>query len=119
MNQQYHFKVMYEKLHDGSFRAWVPSLPACQASGSTLIQAQARIQEAIRDHGRGGAAEGDAPISLHRKSLREVPQPRGRPCREGRGDRIGTDRQEVRVFDTLGLHHLAPAPGLHEDDGDV
>jgi len=48
MNHQYQFKVLYEKLHDGSYRAWVPVLPACQASGSSMAQTQARIQEAIR-----------------------------------------------------------------------
>ena len=48
MNQQYHFKVLYEKLHDGSYQAWVPALPACQASGSSMAQTQAHIQEAIR-----------------------------------------------------------------------
>jgi predicted RNase H-like HicB family nuclease len=47
-NYQYHFKVFYEKLRDGSYRAWVPTLPACQASGSSMPQAQARIEEAIR-----------------------------------------------------------------------
>jgi len=47
-NDQYHFKVLYEKLRDGSYRAWVPALPACQASGSSMPQAQARIEEAIR-----------------------------------------------------------------------
>jgi predicted RNase H-like HicB family nuclease len=47
MNESYHFKVLYEKLHDGSFQAWVPVLPACRASGTSISQAQARIEEAI------------------------------------------------------------------------
>jgi len=48
MDQQVQFKVLYEKLGDGSYQAWVPALPACQASGSSLAQAQARVEEAIR-----------------------------------------------------------------------
>jgi predicted RNase H-like HicB family nuclease len=47
MNQTYHFKVLYEKLHNGSYRAWVPVLPACQASGSSMDQVRMRIEEAI------------------------------------------------------------------------
>ena len=48
MNHKYHFKVLYERLHDGSYQAWVPTLPACQASGSSMTQTQDRIEEAIR-----------------------------------------------------------------------
>lgn len=48
MNQPYHFKVLYEKSHDGSYRAWAPALPACQARGDSMPQARSRIQEAIR-----------------------------------------------------------------------
>lgn len=48
MNRQYSFKVLYEKLHDGSYRAWVPALPACQASGRSMPQTRTRIEEAIR-----------------------------------------------------------------------
>lgn len=48
MNHQYQFKVLYEKLHDGSYRACVPALPACQASGFSMAQTRARIEEAIR-----------------------------------------------------------------------
>jgi predicted RNase H-like HicB family nuclease len=48
VNDQYHFKVLYERLHDGSYQAWVPALPACQASGSSIGQARSRVEEAIR-----------------------------------------------------------------------
>jgi predicted RNase H-like HicB family nuclease len=48
MQKQYHFKVLYQKLHDGNYQAWVPALPACQATGTTLAQVQDRIQEAAR-----------------------------------------------------------------------
>lgn len=48
MDQPYHFKVLYEKCPDGSFRAWVPTLPACQASGTSMPQTRLRIAEAIR-----------------------------------------------------------------------
>jgi predicted RNase H-like HicB family nuclease len=48
MNNQYHFKVLFEQCQDGTFRAWAPSLPACQASGTSMAQARAHIQEAIR-----------------------------------------------------------------------
>ena len=47
MSSKYHFKVLYEEQHDGSYHAWVPMLPACQASGSSLTQAQTRIEQAI------------------------------------------------------------------------
>ena len=48
MNQAYYFKVLYEKLDDGSYRAWVPVLPACRATGDSISQTRARIEEAIR-----------------------------------------------------------------------
>jgi predicted RNase H-like HicB family nuclease len=48
MQKQYHFKVLYQELHDGSYQAWVPALPACQATGTSMAQVQARIQEAAR-----------------------------------------------------------------------
>jgi predicted RNase H-like HicB family nuclease len=48
MSHQYHFKVLYEKLHDGSYRAWAPALPSCQAKGDSMAQTRARIEEAIR-----------------------------------------------------------------------
>lgn len=48
MDQPYRFKVLYEKCHDGSYRAWVPALPACQASGSSMAQTRSRITEAVR-----------------------------------------------------------------------
>lgn len=48
MKQQYQFKVLYEKLHEGNYQAWVPVLPACRASGTSMTQAQARIEEAVR-----------------------------------------------------------------------
>ena len=48
VSQKYHFKVLYEKCLDGSYRAWVPTLPACQASGPSMTEARNRVQEAIR-----------------------------------------------------------------------
>jgi predicted RNase H-like HicB family nuclease len=48
MQEQFRFKVLYQELHDGSYQAWVPALPACQATGTSLAQAQDRIQEAAR-----------------------------------------------------------------------
>ena len=48
MNQTYQFKVLFEQCKDGSYRAWAPDLPACRASGGTMPQARARIQEAIK-----------------------------------------------------------------------
>jgi len=48
MAQPYNFKVLYEKNQDGSFYAWAPALPNCQARGRSMTQAKARIQEAIR-----------------------------------------------------------------------
>jgi predicted RNase H-like HicB family nuclease len=48
MNQSYYFKVLYEKSRNGGYRAWVPALPACQASGASMTQTRSRIAEAIR-----------------------------------------------------------------------
>lgn len=47
MSKPYHFKVMYEELKDGSYQAWVPMLPACQAQGASVEQARDRIADAI------------------------------------------------------------------------
>jgi predicted RNase H-like HicB family nuclease len=47
VSQTYHFKVLYEKGLDGNYRAWVPALPACRASGHSMAEAKARVQEAI------------------------------------------------------------------------
>ena len=48
MNRKAYFKVLFEQDHDGSFNAWAPALPACQASGASMPQARERIAEAIR-----------------------------------------------------------------------
>jgi len=47
MSQSYNFKVVYEKSHDGKYRAWVPALPACQAKGDTMPITESLIEEAI------------------------------------------------------------------------
>ena len=48
MIHDYSFKVMFEQKQDGSYKAWVPVLPACQASGQSMPETRSHIQEAIR-----------------------------------------------------------------------
>jgi predicted RNase H-like HicB family nuclease len=61
MDQTYHFKVVYEELHNGSYRAWAPALPACQASGSSMAQVRTRIKEAIHCYCLNMLENGAAP----------------------------------------------------------
>ena len=68
MNQQYNFKVLFEQSHDGSFQAWAPALPACRASGSSMVQTRDRIQEAIRCYCLN-MLENGAPIPQHSPGL--------------------------------------------------
>jgi predicted RNase H-like HicB family nuclease len=48
MTQDYSFKVLFEQRADGSYKAWAPALPACQASGASMQEVRSRIEEAIR-----------------------------------------------------------------------
>lgn len=47
MKEPVHFKVVYEQHTDGSYQAWVPALPACQAQGASMSQVKERIEEAV------------------------------------------------------------------------
>ena len=48
MKQEYSFKVLFEQKADGSYKAWAPALPACQASGASMREVRSHIEEAIR-----------------------------------------------------------------------
>jgi predicted RNase H-like HicB family nuclease len=54
------YAVVIEKA-DGNFSAYVPDLPGCVATGSTVEEAEAAIREAIEFHLEGLRADG-API---------------------------------------------------------
>ena len=54
------YAVVIEKA-DGNFSAYVPDLPGCVATGSTIEEAEAAIREAIEFHLEGLRADG-API---------------------------------------------------------
>jgi predicted RNase H-like HicB family nuclease len=54
------YAVVIEKA-DGNFSAYVPDLPGCVATGSTLEETEAAIREAIEFHLEGLRADG-API---------------------------------------------------------
>jgi predicted RNase H-like HicB family nuclease len=58
------YAVVIEKARDGTLSAFVPDLPGCVATGSTLDEVRAEIREAIALH-----------INLLRTSNEPVPEP--------------------------------------------
>ncbi|MGQ0833419.1 MAG: type II toxin-antitoxin system HicB family antitoxin [Gammaproteobacteria bacterium] len=52
------YAVVIEKA-EGNFSAYVPDLPGCVATGSTLEETEAAIREAIEFHLEGLRADGE------------------------------------------------------------
>lgn len=60
------YAVVIEKA-DGNYSAYVPDLPGCVATGTTVPEVEAEIREAIRLHIEGLEADGiaiPAPTSI-------------------------------------------------------
>jgi predicted RNase H-like HicB family nuclease len=53
------YAVVIEKA-DGNYSAYVPDLPGCVATGTTISEVEAEIREAIRFHIDGLKADGMA-----------------------------------------------------------
>lgn len=53
------YAVVIERVED-AFSAYVPDLPGCVATGSTLTEAEANIRAAIRLHVEGMLEDGES-----------------------------------------------------------
>jgi predicted RNase H-like HicB family nuclease len=53
------YAVVIEKAN-GNFSAYVPDLPGCVATGTTIAEVEAEIRDAIRFHIEGLRADGES-----------------------------------------------------------